>query len=87
MSDNHFKLLKCGCSAQATLSYGGSEPKAGCGIHDCTEIDESPPDLTNRIAKCSYGGNPVPSSTRLAFFRHHPNKEFDEYYCGCWGWD
>lgn len=28
-----------------------------------------------------------PSSSELAFFAHRPAKEFDEFYCGCWGWD
>lgn len=28
-----------------------------------------------------------PSSTELAFFASHPDKEFDEFYCGCSGWD
>lgn len=27
------------------------------------------------------------SSPHLAFFEHLPDKEFDRYYCGCWGWD
>lgn len=30
---------------------------------------------------------PVPSSTNLPFFKRVPDGEFDEYYCGCWGWD
>ena len=28
-----------------------------------------------------------PSSLSLPFFGSCPDKEFDEYYCGCWGWD
>lgn len=29
----------------------------------------------------------VDSSWDLAFFQHKPNEEYDEYYCGCYGWD
>lgn len=29
----------------------------------------------------------APSSTNLPFFQHHPGKPFDEYCCGCFGWD
>lgn len=27
-----------------------------------------------------------PSDTNLPFF-HYTSKDFDEFYCGCWGWD
>lgn len=27
------------------------------------------------------------SSSDLAFFKHQPAKPFDEFYCGCKGWD
>jgi hypothetical protein len=26
-------------------------------------------------------------NVRLLFFKHNPEKEFDEFYCGCFGWD
>lgn len=28
-----------------------------------------------------------PSSEELAFFRHKPDEEFDEFYCGCKSWN
>lgn len=28
----------------------------------------------------------APSSTDLPFFQHHPDREYDDYYCGCFGW-
>lgn len=28
-----------------------------------------------------------PSSVSLAFFRHKPDSQYDEYFCGCAGWD
>lgn len=29
----------------------------------------------------------VPSSTDLPFFSHNPLNQYDQMYCGCWGWD
>ncbi len=41
-----------------------------------------------RMATCSYGCNSEPSDPKkLAFFRERPERETDEYYCGCRGWD
>lgn len=28
----------------------------------------------------------APSSFDLPFFEHRPDREYDDYYCGCWGW-
>ena len=28
-----------------------------------------------------------PSSSELPFFRRHDDKDHDEFYCGCHGWD
>jgi hypothetical protein len=66
-------------------------------------ISDAAPDLTNREALCryrspgTYGARRgekrgsrhgyVKSSVDLPFFEHHPDKPFDEYYCGCFGWD
>lgn len=44
----------------------------------------------NECPICTYGGIcrcERPSSTDLAFFGYHPDKPYDEFYCGCWGWD
>ena len=30
---------------------------------------------------------PVDSAWGLPFFSYHPDKQYDEFYCGCWGWD
>ena len=27
------------------------------------------------------------SDSNLPFFNHKPNSEYDDYYCGCGGWD
>ena len=81
-------LMKCGHSAQGINSGTG---KPVCLICMCEEVAESKPDLTGRKARCSYYGTnckgEVTSRYNLAFFKHKPNSEFDEYYCGCFGWD
>lgn len=33
------------------------------------------------------GRSYAPSSLDLPFFVHKPNEEYDEYFCGCMGWD
>lgn len=91
-------MMKCGHAANAT-----HEGKPVCVIcfmvgpfpEYAKEIDDTPPDLTGRMATCSYETRAdrqpctsrEPSSTRLAFFSYRPDKPTDEFYCGCWGWD
>jgi len=59
-----------------------------CVICDCFTIADSPPDLTGRKARCSYCKKERDSTDKwLAFFGHRPNELYDEYYCGCRGWD
>jgi len=100
MTDREAPIMKCGHSANAVCRSDGinnfDPPIPSCVICSCCEIDESPPDLSNRKAQCAYSekrdggkhGDPVRSDTaNLAFFMHRPDREFDEYYCGCWGWD
>jgi len=82
-------IMKCGHSANATY---GEDRKPCCvicaGINpDAYIVDENSPDLSKRKAKCCYCNNIVPSNLKLAFFRHRPTDEYDEYYCGCFGWD
>jgi len=39
---------------------------------------------------CKYGEEclcEVPSDTSLPFFSWTPMNDFDDFYCGCWGWD
>lgn len=92
-------MMACGHSANAELTAVGGvtldTPVACCAICGCTDLAPAAPDLTGRTARCSYrtrrDGRPCtseqPSSTRLAFFTHHPEREHDEFYCGCWGFD
>jgi len=58
---------------------------------------DKPIDFTGREARCDYDNNAtpdakhthkrIPSSPNPAFFAHQPDKAFDRYYCGCFGWD
>lgn len=44
--------------------------------------------LKERKAKCDHCGKQTPSASYLPYFEHHPNLDFDKYYCGqCYGWD
>jgi hypothetical protein len=84
-------MMACGCVAQGKLTHRNGEalkpPIPWCGVHQCGEIVE-PPDLTGRTSRCSYGAHDErPSSIKLPFFVHQPDKDHDRHYCGCYGWD
>jgi len=43
-----------------------------------------------RMAMCAYGckDSIKPSDSKfLPFFEAQPDREYDKYYCGCWGWE
>ena len=66
------------------------KPLMKCGhtvICDCTELADENPSLQGRKAKCSFCGQIKDSDYDLPFFEYKPDKEYDEYYCGCGGWD
>jgi hypothetical protein len=81
-------MMKCGHAANATDEQGnpvclicyGWKPGAD-------EVDDNPPSLEGREAKCVYCGRIAPSSEKLPFFGYCCDKKYDEYYCGCRGWD
>ena len=84
-------MLKCGHAANAHVERDGKSIPC-CAI--CAgisagydEIDDSPPDLSGRKARCSYCKHIVDSGTSLAFFEYRPTEQYDNYYCGCRGWD
>lgn len=76
-------LMKCGHVAMAHDMNGNPY----CVICDCGEIDEERPSLEGRVASCSYCGHIEKSSYDLPFFEYRKDKDTDEYYCGCKGWD
>lgn len=86
------QLLKCGCYPNSKT--GPNLDIDSCVIHCCQEKAEVDPDeivkvLASREATCSYCQKRVSSSMfhSLAFFSHRAHHQYDEYYCGCRGWD
>ena len=89
-------MMGCGHAANATDGHGRPCCVICHGIKDgANRVVVTPPDFTGRRARCSYRKRrdgelctaEEDSSPNLAFFAHRPNKDFDEFYCGCWGWD
>ena len=76
-------LMKCGHMSNAVTHDG----RPYCVICCCDEIDNKRINLKNRKAICAYCGKLVDSNIKLPFFEYKQNEEFDEYYCGCGGWD
>lgn len=84
--ENKIVLMKCGHVANAT--YDGNPCCAICAPNESAfEILEEDVDLSNRVAKCTDCGKERESSKDLPYFDYQPNKDHDEYYCGCQGWD
>jgi len=89
------QLMMCGCAASGTDSNGlpVCVPHVGLlklddGRDAARVVDRHQPDLTGRMARCSYGAHADrDSSFDLPFFKYRPTYEMDEYYCGCFGWD
>ena len=93
-------MMKCGHRAQGTTMGTDLPVCVICvGISPgATEVDESPPNLEGRRARCSCGVN-RPSTEHLAFFEYkgpgsrfdRPDlpggAQFDDFYCGHAGWD
>lgn len=81
-------LMKCGHSANATTGDGKPVCVICLGVNPGAEtIDDSPPSLKDRIARCQTCGRETESNYSLPFFELRMDKETDSYYCGCRGWD
>lgn len=86
-------MMMCGHVAQGINSETNEPVCVICvGITpNATIVETNLPDLTNRKARCVYYGrkckSEVDSRFNLAFFEHKPNDTYDEYCCGCYGWD
>ena len=80
-------LMKCGHTANAEYDDG----KPCCLIcspkREAYEVVDDKPDLTGSKAKCTDCGEIVDSNWNLPFFEYCPDKEYDRFYSGCWGWD
>lgn len=77
------QLMECGHIAMAHDSNGNPY----CVICDCAKIADSKPNLEGRIAHCTECSNTRESSWNLPFFLYNEDKDYDSYYCGCYGWD
>lgn len=85
-------LMACGHVAQAV---DGKTGKPGCIF--CfpnpkstivkRTIENMTDGLEGRKARCAWCNKKTDSRWDLAFFEYKPDKEYDEYYCGCGGWD
>jgi len=81
-------IMKCGHAANGTNQYGQPVCVICVGLTGkATEVDPASVNLEGRLAKCCYCGVTVPSSTDLPFFRVCLDREFDDFYSGCRGWD
>lgn len=79
-------IAACGCAFTSLLGRG-DDLQWACGLHDCTEQMDPPPDLSQRKARCTYCSRVEPSDfEQLAFFKYRADHETDQYYCGCRGW-
>jgi hypothetical protein len=83
--------MKCGHIADSHDPYGNPV------CSSCTEFNNKADEiekecvgnvgLEGRLAKCVYGDNKTVSRWELSGFNYFPENEFDEYYCGCYGWN
>lgn len=84
-------LMKCGHTANATSADGKPICAICLGVKPGADEIAKEADLTGRKARCSYYGSKchsiADSNFSLPFFEHRPDREYDSFYCGCWGWD
>lgn len=91
-------LMACGHTANSTTERNGVKIPTCficAGIVDGYDVVvDMKPSLEGRMALCvdrhgrdGKGHTPVPSRWNMAFFEYRPDQEYDQFYCGCWGWD
>ena len=84
-------MMKCGHSANARTKSGDPACAICAGFDDKgLQVDENYVHPEGRKARCTYFQyckTEVDSNTDLAFFKAWADSEFDEFYCGCHGWD
>jgi len=85
-------LMKCGHAANG--KDGNSNPVCVICLGttpDARTVVQDNPNLTGRKARCTYYGgkckSEIDSNFNLPFFNYRPDREYDEYYCGCYGWN
>jgi len=86
-------MMKCGHASNAVLVRPDGTEALTCAVcigtnPDAEIVDTAAADLTGRMARCDEcGKNEMPSAMKLRWFRHRPDRQTDEYYCGCRGWN
>lgn len=83
--------MKCGHVANAHDPYGNPVCVVCTGITNEADIIEKEcfenVGLEGRIAKCAECLTTTESRWDLPFFKYCPDKEYDAYYDGCYGWN
>lgn len=72
------RMARCNRYGLKTRRTGRASSHCECGV--CAQAIDR--DINLGVCQCER-----PSSSRLAFFQTRPDREFDEFYCGCAGWD
>lgn len=86
-------FMKCGHQSNSTTAQGKPACAICIGITPNAEIEGDVPDLTGRVAICSYCSKTETSRVTLPFWeygamiRGKKHLNMDSYYCGCRGWD
>ena len=80
-------MMECGHASNAIDDKGDPCCAICAGIGAGYNVVAKTPDLKGRLARCSYCRKTAPSNIDLPFFTHIPDKDYDDYYCGCRGWD
>lgn len=57
-----------------------------------TKTEKTEPKKGTRMARCGYykrckSERPSSEKANLAFFKATPDRDYDDYYCGCYGWN
>lgn len=72
------RLARCNRYGSRTRRTGRAATHCEC--RECAKAIDR--EINLGVCQCER-----PSSPDLAFFQARPDREFDEFYCGCFGWD
>lgn len=82
-----YPLMQCGHTANGKDGEGNPVCVICAGISKGFNVVVEKPDLAGRQAICPSCKVVVNSKWSLAFFNYRPSERFDEFYCGCRGWN
>lgn len=78
-------MMVCGHASNANDRHG-NPVCAICAPRDEAYMLAEDLNTSGRIAKCKICGKKTESKTSLAFFKYNVGR-FDDYYCGCVGFE